>query len=103
QMRNMGLEHYMTSPLGLVITATYPENKPPFNANHRSLGSVMYGMRAYFDPCIDVEYLNLVPPSATEPVQINDGNATVCILKYRLRIPVRLRRVVQRLTNYKSP
>ena len=100
---NIALDRYMNSPSGLVITDTSPFNKPPFNANHNRLGAEMRGERAFFDPCIDVEYLNLVPPSATEPVQINDGNATLCILKYRLRIPVRLRRVVQRLTNYKSP
>ena len=100
---NIALDRYMNSPSGLVITNSPPYYLPPNNTNHRRLGAEMLGNKAYFDPCIDVEYLNLVPPSATLPVQINDGNATLCILKYRLRIPVRLRRVVQRLTNYKSP
>ena len=100
---NSSLDRYMNSSNGLVVTDEPPLKKPPFNNHHNNIGTEIFLLKAYFDPCIDVEYLNLVPPSATEPVQINDGNATVCILKYRLRIPVRLRRVVQRLTNYKSP
>jgi hypothetical protein len=90
---------------GAVVTGAAPMAAPPYNP--AALGSPIAptapaagGLSTftyYFDPCPNVQQLGMPASSA-----IATG-VTVCVLKLRMRVPVRLRRVVQRLTNYKNP
>jgi len=90
---------------GVVVTGAPPAGAPPYNP--AALGSPIAptapaagGLSTYvyyFDPCPNVQQIG-IPASS-----IIATGVTICVLKLRLRVPVRLRRVVQRLTNYKNP
>lgn len=54
----------------------------------------------WLDPAVSIAGFTAPAPAALTAGTVR---ATVCIAKRRLRIPLRLRRVVPRLTNYKEP
>lgn len=56
------------------------------------------------NPSVDVTPLVPSPPAAGTPIPIHSSTRiSIMIAKNRVRIPVRFRRVVQRLTNYQAP
>lgn len=86
---NPKLDAYVNRPEGLV--AAGDPSDPP-------LGPGVPIGEPYFwtDPAISLHDLTVVEPALPQTV-------TVCIAKRRMRIPIRLRRVVARLTNYIAP
>lgn len=101
-----GLDAFLGAAGGVVVTGAPPAPAPPYNA--AALGDVVLptgpsgvpglsAYRYYFDPCPNVQGIG-----ASANAVIATG-VTVCVLKLRMRVPVRMRRVVQRLTNYKEP
>ena len=100
------LDAFLGAPTGVVVTGAPPAAAPPYNA--APLGSPVPPSAPatapapptytyYFDPCPNVAGLGL-PANAVIATGV-----TVCVIKLRMRVPVRMRRVVQRLTNYKEP
>jgi hypothetical protein len=86
------LDSYINRPEGLVA-AGRPDD--PLNAGVPiSTVSTKY---FWTDPAINL--FNMIPA----PPVFSQNTVTVCIAKRRMRIPIRLRRVVSRLTNYIAP
>jgi hypothetical protein len=87
------LDSYINRPEGLVA-AGRPDD--PLNAGVPiSTVSTKY---FWTDPAINL--FNMILPA---PPVFSQNTVTVCIAKRRMRIPIRLRRVVSRLTNYIAP
>ena len=85
---NALLDTYVNRPEGLVAAG---DPNIPLNA-----GVLITGDYFWTDPAIGIS--NLINQAPALPQRV-----TVCIAKRRMRIPVRLRRVVARLTNYIAP
>ena len=101
------LDDYMSNQAGIVVTHSPPvviPSPPIIPTNSSILGSAIppvpgsnpTAYQYYFDPSPSIA--GLVAPNS-----IIATGVTVCVLKYRMRVPIRMRRVVQRLTNYKGP
>jgi hypothetical protein len=110
---NHYLDSYMNAPGGLVVSsaATAAGCLPlgaALPATSTAAGPVC---RIYFDPGINLTAnpVQIWPSGTSAPsvqvtgdMKISNG-VTLSFFKLRLRIPIRLRRVIQRLTNYKLP
>lgn len=84
------LDSYINRPEGHVVSgdpsvAPLPPSSPIPTPNS-----------FWLDPAVSIIDLTAPPPALPQSV-------TVCIAKRRMRIPIRLRRVVARLTNYIAP
>jgi hypothetical protein len=86
---NPKLDAYMNRPEGLV--AAGDPNLPALNP-----GVPIVGNFFWTDPAVSIFDLTVQVPVLPQTV-------TVCIAKRRIRIPIRLRRIVARLTNYIAP
>ena len=86
---NSKLDAYMNRPEGQVAAGD-PTLPPLFP------GAPIVGNFFWTDPAVSIFDLTIQVPVLPQIV-------TVCIAKRRMRIPIRLRRVVARLTNYIAP
>lgn len=86
---NPKLDAFMNRPEGLVAAGdpSAPALLP---------GAPIGGAYFWTDPAVSIMDL-------TVQVPVLPQTATVCIAKRRMRIPIRLRRIVDRLTNYITP
>ena len=110
---NRYLDSYMNAPGGLVVSsaATAAGCLPLGAALPATATAAGPVCRIYFDPGINLTAnpVQIWPSGTSAPsvtvtplITISNG-VTLSFFKLRLRIPIRLRRVIQRLTNYKLP
>ena len=97
------LNNYVNRPEGQVVAGLQPGSMGGWTFS--APGISPDADRFFTDPVIDTEYL--VPPAnpygGVAPVLTFRGMTTICVAKRRLRIILRMRRVVPRLTNYINP
>jgi hypothetical protein len=94
---NATLDTYMNRPAGHVVSGDPPQPAIPAGTPLAvALAPGPYPDTFWLDPAVSLIDLTVPPPRLP-------ALATVCVAKRRLRIPIRLRRVVPRLTQYIKP
>ena len=87
------LDSYITRPEGHIVGA----------GGYTLVGPTPQGNTVTFRLNPDISTAGLTPPIPANTQIVSSKQVVVCIAKNRIRIPLRFRRIVDRLTNYTAP